>query len=248
MLLGDRHPEHPDPRELFDDGQRDQLVAVVPLLCVRCDLPLCKAAHLIANHLQRRIIDADIPECALPGFGEPGAERQTGCGGAGRQGSRRSSAQWRDLTVVETEILGPREFPLRHGNAAGELGEIFAIGGFEDQRLYLAELSAFVEPHRPIAHLAQCLDIARHPGQRVCGQLFGGEALGFDVAPGGYPHDEPCPSGRKEQLCRAERAPGLGQQRCALGRHGCAVRLPISPAAIGSGRGRPCGTSGRRRA
>jgi hypothetical protein len=45
------------------------------------------------------------------------------------------------------------------------------------------------------------------------GQLFGGEALGFDIAPGRHPHDKPRPPGCKEHLCRAERPPGLGQQR-----------------------------------
>ncbi len=192
----------------------------MPLLGMWHNLPLRETAHLIANHLQRRIIDADVPEYAFSGFGEPGAELQTGCGGPAGQASRRSGAQWRDLPIVEAEILGPREFALRHGNAAGELREIFTIGGFEDQGLDLAELSALVEPHRPVPHLAQRLDIARHPSQRMGGQLFGGEALGLDVAARRHPHDEPCPPGRKEQLCRAERPPGLGQQRCTLGRHG----------------------------
>ncbi len=165
-------------------AQRDQLVPAMPLLGIWRDLPLGEAAHLIANHFERRIVNSKVAEYPLASFGEPGAELQTGCCSAGRQASRRSGAQWRGLAVVEAEILGPREFPLRHGNAAGELGEIFAKGGFEDQGLDLPELSAFVEAHRPVPHLAQRLDIGRHPGQRMGGQLFGGEALGFDVAPG----------------------------------------------------------------
>jgi hypothetical protein len=45
------------------------------------------------------------------------------------------------------------------------------------------------------------------------GQLFGGEAFGFDIALGRHPHDEPRAPRCEEHLCRAERPPGLGQQR-----------------------------------
>src|SRR6516165_3121131 len=79
MFFGDRHPEDADASELFDDRQRDQLVAAMPLLSKWRDLPLAEAAHLIANHFEGRIIDADVSECAVSGGGEPAPEPQTGC-------------------------------------------------------------------------------------------------------------------------------------------------------------------------
>ena len=54
----------------------------------------------------------------------------------------------------------------------------------------------------------------------MSGQLLGGEPLGLDLARRRHPDGEPRPPGRQEQLCRAKRAPRLGQQRGALGRHG----------------------------
>ncbi len=249
MFLGDRHPEDADPGELFNDRQRDQLVAAMPLLSMRRDLPFGEAAHLIANHLRASgSLDADIPECALSSLGGP---RAPSCNRAAVAPAHRVPA-----APVRNGAISPSSRPRSWGranspcaiaDAAGELGEIFAIGGFKDNRLDLAELSAFVEPHRPVPHLAQRLDIARHPGQRMGGQLFGGEALGFDLAARRHPHDEPRPSGRKEQLCRAERRPVWASSAVRSVGTGCAMRRPISPAAIGSGAGRQCGPSGRRR-
>src|SRR4029079_16634499 len=132
-----------DPAELFDDRQRDQLVAAVPFLGMWRDLPLRKAAHLITNDFEGRIVDADVAEYGVASFGQSGTDLQAGSGGAGRQAAPRPGAPRRALAVVEAEILEPREFALRHGDPAGELGEIFSIYGFEDQGLDLAELAAF---------------------------------------------------------------------------------------------------------
>ena len=57
-------------------GERDQLVRAMPFLGMRRDLPVGKAAHLVANHFQCRVVDPELPERGLGVFGEPGAEPQ----------------------------------------------------------------------------------------------------------------------------------------------------------------------------
>src|SRR5262249_45300316 len=62
MLFGDRYPEHPDPGEVCDDRQRDELVAAVPFLSARRNLALAETAHLLADHFEGRIVHPDLPK------------------------------------------------------------------------------------------------------------------------------------------------------------------------------------------
>ena len=76
------------------------------------------------------------------------------------------------------ERLGTHGLDLAHGNAAGDLREVFAEGGGEQQLLDLAEAAFAVEPRAPAQHLAQALDGGREPGEAVRRMLCVVDAAG----------------------------------------------------------------------
>ena len=88
--------------------------------------------------------------------------------------------------VLEAAQLGARHaergqahgLALAHGDAAGDLRQVFAEGGGQQQPLHLAEALLGLEPRAPAEHLAQRLDVGREPGQAVRGGLRRVEAAG----------------------------------------------------------------------
>ena len=63
--------------------------------------------------------------------------------------------------------LGTHELELAHGDAAGDLRQVFGEGGGEDQLLELAEAAFAGKPRAPHVHLAQALDGGGEPGEAV---------------------------------------------------------------------------------
>ncbi len=65
------------------------------------------------------------------------------------------------------EMLGTHKLELPHGNAAGDLREVFGEGGDENQLLELAEAAFAGKTRAPHMHLPQALDRGRQPGEAV---------------------------------------------------------------------------------
>ena len=63
--------------------------------------------------------------------------------------------------------LGTHELELAHGDAAGDLRQVFGEGGGEDQLLELAEPAFARKARAPHVHLAQALDGGGEPGKAV---------------------------------------------------------------------------------
>ena len=123
-----------------------------------------------------------MPEPAFADVGQQRAEPQARLGPCGDQLGRLPRPQRRRLALTQAEIRGPGELALRHRQAAGELGQIFAKSELEDQRLGPAEGAGIVQTPCPKGELAQPLDRGRDPGECVAGELVSFEALGIDRA------------------------------------------------------------------
>ena len=83
-----------------------------------------------------------------------------------------------DVGARHAQRLGTHELQLAHGDAAGDLRQVFGEGGGEDQLLELAEAAFAGKPRAPYVHLAQPLDRGGEPGEAV------GDVLGVVDAAG----------------------------------------------------------------
>ena len=75
MLLGQGHAEHAERGQFVDDLERDQLVGAVPVMRERRDGSLGETADLIADHLERRVVERDAAEHRRRALGDQ--RRQT---------------------------------------------------------------------------------------------------------------------------------------------------------------------------
>ncbi len=165
MFLGDGQAEDADPGQFLDQRQWYQPVLAMPFLGNGCDRALGKAAHLIADHVEGRVVETDRPEPGCAAVGDQRAQPRAGSGQPCDQFPGFARAQRRGFAFGEAQLGRTGEFALRHRDAAGELSEIFAIGGFEDQGLGFAERAGAVEPQCPVADLAQTFDRRCDPGE-----------------------------------------------------------------------------------
>ena len=182
-LLGDGQAEHPHPGQLLDDLHRDQLVAQVPAVGIG-DHPLLRiAAELLADHFQLVV----QPGGAEGGMARPLAHQRNQT--AARRLAVAMAQQRKDcrgaqhlVAVIGQDVVQAGHLALAHGDAAGDLGEIFPEGDLKDQLLHLAELPRLLQTLGPGLHLAKGLHIGGQPRKRVGGGLMGLQPGAGDAA------------------------------------------------------------------
>ena len=81
----------------------------------------------------------------------------------------------------EPDIGGPHDLALAHGNAAQNLGEIFAEPDLDDELLDFTQRIGIVHALGIGRELAHRLDIGGEPGETMSGALFAVEQPGDGV-------------------------------------------------------------------
>src|SRR4051794_8676180 len=152
MLLGDGEAEDAELRQLPDQRQRDQLVALVPALRERGDLLVGEAAELVAHEVEAVVGEAPRAEVALGDqLGEAGlllGHRTLGDEAA--DGLAEEAAERR---LGQMEVVRPYILHLAHRDAARDPGQVLAKADLEDQALTLAKLAGLAQPLRPALEL-----------------------------------------------------------------------------------------------
>jgi hypothetical protein len=77
-----------------------------------------------------------------------------------------------DRLTREPDVGGTHDFALTHGNAALNLGEVFADADLDEQFLGLAETAAGMHPLGISRELAHRLHVGREPGKTMGGALL----------------------------------------------------------------------------
>ena len=237
-LLGDGQAEDAEIGHLLHHRQRDQLVAQVPAMGVRRHFGIDETAELTAHLVERLVIQPERAEAAgvetvRNELGDAAAHRRRVAGDQLRDGGRL------ERRTVEPEIARPHDLDLADGDAALELGEIFAIGRLQDQTFEFAARARF----GPAPHLAQRRHIGRDPGKAVRGELLTLQQLRIDLAlrrhhrPHRFAH-----SG----LMAAGRVFGFGAKRKkVVQQHGSSPVWNSSPPRSGGEEGAHCAAMGR---
>ena len=221
--------EHAQFRHLIDDLDGDQVVGQMPFMGMGHDLILDELVELVAHHVQHLVVQAqgaEMPLCHdLAHAGPQGrrvAARDQGLGGGAVQGGH--------VVGRQAQVRRAHDFDLGQGDAALDLGQVFAERGLDHQLFHLAEGPGALQAFGPAEHLAQALDIGRQPGQAMGRHLVGvdqgaGHLAVFaahvgDLAAGGGEHVV----GRALGL--AAKGQKIGQQNAAAG---CAGVHDASP-------------------
>ena len=145
----------------------------MPLVGIGQHLGLGEAAHLHA-HLAQRLVEARVAEGRDGGLrgnelGEPALGRLRA---ALRDQVRDRVLEPAHFGLRDAEPDGPHGFALAHGDSPGQLRQVFAECGRDQQPLHLAEAALCLEARAPGQHLPQGLDVGGKPGQpmgrRLC--------------------------------------------------------------------------------
>ncbi len=162
---------------MLDDLHRDVLVFQVPLVGVRHHLGEREAAHLVLNG-GVGLVEAGVAEAGGVGLrGDQLGEARLDALAAALDDERRN-AVLELADVLRRDAHGGRadDFELAHRNAAGDLRQVLAECGGEQQLLELAEAALAFERRAPAVHLPQRLDRRRQPREAVGRVLRGIDA------------------------------------------------------------------------
>ena len=213
MLLGDGQAEHAQRRQLLDDLDRDELVALMPAMGVRGDALVGEVAELVGDHGQRlvqaRIAQAaalaqsrdDLGAVPLDAAGEEGGDGGLVLQGAGGGG--------------EAEMGRPRHLVLAHRDAVDDLRQRLRHRRLEGQAL---------QPFQP-APVAQALGPAGQRLQRLHQRGDPGEAVAHELRVGTGIHRQR--GAHRVEIGPRRRARGRGERqavRGGMGVHGVSSR------------------------
>ena len=171
ILLRDREPEHAQLRHLREDVERDVAVGAMPLLRLWCDFAVGELVHLVADRRQRLVQPAIADRAVVVGphqLDQAGAALDI----AGSERLQRARHARSDRIRCEPDIGRTHDLALAHGNAALNLGEVFADAELDQQLLDLAQCTARMHPLGIGRELPHRFDIGREPGKAVRGALL----------------------------------------------------------------------------
>ena len=139
---------------------------------VRGDLLLDEAAELVADHVQRLVVQ--------PRVAEPVVDQQVGdpppCGRGVAVGNqprhRRVGQERRRIGRAHAHIGRAHRFHLAERDPAGHLRQVFAEGRTQDQALQLAQPARRFQAFGPIGHLPQGGRVGGQPGEGMGGELM----------------------------------------------------------------------------
>jgi len=221
-FLGDGQAEHAHLGELLDDLHRDQLVAQVPAMGMGGDLFICKAAELVADHLQFLVQTRGAEGGAACVVGHQFHKAHPG-GLAVALGAEPLHRRVHHPALVmrrQAHVDRADDLVLAHRDAARGLRQIFAKGDLQDQRLHLAEPALFVQAQGPGLHLAQCLGIGGKPGRAMRRHLVHFQCRCRDLAIHGDCGAQVVTRGGRQRLERDKGGFGQRQQVRKKGRLG----------------------------
>jgi hypothetical protein len=146
------------------------------------DKPAHLGAHLLKGGVEPAVADGERALRLAHEFDQSG----TRCGRVAvlHEPSRTTAIERRGVFVGEAEVGKPGELLLVHGDAAGDLAEIFAERDLHQKLLGFAETSRLLQPLGVACKASQGLGIGGKPGKRVQPVLLGIDGVSHDAPVG----------------------------------------------------------------
>ena len=187
MGLRQGETEHAQGGQFLDQGQGNELVPQMPAMGVGGDLRPGEVAELLADRLMGLVQAAGLQGRLTPGGLQQGHDAGLGfgCRVGGQLGDH-----WGEACGVETEVCGADHLPLAHGQAAGQLAEIFMGQQQGGPQARLVQGARGGELAGPGGGLAQGLHIGGRPGQSMGRMLAGVQGMAVEAASGREPGGE----------------------------------------------------------